>query len=158
MLHCRTVADSVGGEGVFPFLNVRTPDVVRVGAMKKIRFLAPLVSLLLLSGCHGTRTAVTSRFKGTIPIKIEVVEGRARLSHDHAPGLHHVKMEVLISDDGWNMVQERGKLIETTDEWPDFKIIHSKLRYNAGISWVEVSGWCDEGKIKGYWTARFSRD
>lgn len=140
------------------FLNVRASGVVRVSAMKKTAFLASLVSLLLLCSCHGTRTAVSSRFKETIPITIEVVEGRVRLSHYKEPALHHVKMELLISDDGWSMVQERGKLIETTPIWEEHRYMYSKLRYNAGVAWVEVSGWCDEGPIRGYWTSRFSRD
>ena len=127
--------------------------------MKKNAFLASLVSLLLmLSGCHGTRSALSSRFKPVIPVKIEIVEGKVRLSHDREPALHHVKMEMLVSDDGWTVIQERGKLIETTPVWESYRFLNSKLRYNAGVSWVEVSGWCDEGPIKGYWTARFSRD
>ena len=144
--------------GSSEFLNGGEAAVVKETDMKKNAFIASLVSLFLLSGCHGTRTAVSSRFKDTIPITMEVVEGRVRLSHYREPALHHVKMELLISDDGWSMVQERGKLIETTPIWEEHRYIYSNLRYNAGVAWVEVSGWCDEGPIKGYWTARFSRD
>jgi hypothetical protein len=144
--------------GSSEFLNGGEADGVKGEAMKKTFFLASLVSLLLLSGCHGTRSALSSRFKPTIPVKIEIVEGRVRLSHDREPALHHVKLEMLVSDDGVTVVQERGKIIETTPVWESFRFLNSKLRYLDGVSWVEVSGWSDEGKLKGYWTARFSAD
>ena len=145
--------------GSYELLNGVEADGVKGEAMKKSFFLAPLVSLLLLlSGCHGTRSAVSSRFKPTIPVKIEIVDGRIRLSHDREPALHHVKLEMLVSDDGVTVIQERGKLIETTPVWESYRFLNSKLRYLDGVSWVEVSGWCDEGKLKGYFTARYSAD
>ena len=144
--------------GSSEFLNGAQADGVKGESMKKTFLLAPLVSLLLLSGCHGTRSALSSRFKPTIPVKIEVIEGRVRLSHDREPALHHVKLEMLVSDDGVTVFQERGKLIETTPIWESYRFLNSKLRYLDGVSWVEVSGWCDEGKLRGYFTARFSAD
>ena len=150
MLHCRTVSDSVGGEGVFPFLNVPASADVRVGAMKKIRFLASLVSLLLLSGCAVLKSTVKNA--GNIEVVVSSDGKTIDVVNRTGRELTGVSFEVLVRQ-GFDWYRFPWV---SFDKWEADSVHHCPTRFNYGADEVLVGGYSDQGKVKADWTDAIS--
>lgn len=120
------------------------------------KFLLALLCVVtcFLTGCKGLKPYAKSGFSA-LPVGLYVGEDRTLRMFNRGKTLHNVRIDIgsfLYEPGEW--ARDKRRIYEWTPTEP--------IIYDVTTGWtvtkVDVTGWCDEGRIKGFWTRNGSSD